>query len=175
MHGGDAPYAGGIYALYGTYPQLQVGVHRILHKNGKGVAPCLRERRKGVGNLLHGKGICRSARTYPYCIHAGVEGLGKMTRVGDLSGNEHACLGLYSCEPRQRWSANAFEAARARARFPHSGTEYTEAGGSQTAGGVEGLLFALGAAGACEHQRRAAHNIFTEKGSELQGCCGLIG
>ena len=70
-----------------------------------------------------------------------------------LGGDEHAQFLLHTLQPWQCRFAVALKASGLGAGLPHSRTEYLHPLGSQLACRVHHLLFRLGTAGTCNHQR----------------------
>ncbi len=136
-------------ALERSYPELKVGVDRIFDQHGDvGTGSC-----ESVGNLLHGKGVGRSAGAYPEHIHTGFEGLLHMLAGGHFGRGVHTGLLLYGAEPFEAGGADAFKTTRLGARLPYAGAEYSDSVGGQFAGGAEHLFFGFGAAWTGNDQR----------------------
>ena len=147
VYGSQTLYACLIDALHSSYPQLQVGINRILHKDGDVHSL------QTVGYRLHGKGIGRGTRSNPKDVNVVLKGKLYMLRCCHLCGDEHACLLLHALQPRQRCLAVALEATRLGARFPHSRTKHSESVRSQLACCCHHLLLGLSRARSCYNER----------------------
>ena len=132
-----------IDALQGSYPQLQVGVHGVFHKDGN-VHSLER-----VGQVLHGKGVGRRACAHPEDVDAILQAELHVLGLGHFGGREHAGFFLHLLHPRQGGLAVALESSRLGAGLPHAGTEHVAAFLFQLAGGGHHLLLGLGTAGTC--------------------------
>ena len=139
--------AGHVETLQSAYPQIEVGIDRILDEHRHvGVA-------QRIGNLLHHERVRRSAGAYPYHVYAVFETFVDMLLVGNLGADLEAGLLTHLLEPFEARSAYAFEASRVGAGFPNTCTKHIDAEGAQSPGCLQHLLFGLSAAGAGDHHR----------------------
>ena len=118
MYGRHLLDASLINTLHASYPQLEVGVHGVLHQHGH---VCSLET---VGQSLHGKGVGGSTRAYPQDVHSILQAQLHVLRRGHLCGDEHSRLLLDGLQPWQRLLSVALEAAWLGAWLPHSSPEH---------------------------------------------------
>ena len=147
MHSAEPLHASGIESFDGTNPQLQVGVDGVFHQHG------LVNTAQGVGQCLHGKGVCAGAGTNPEDVDIVFQRQLHMLGCCHLGSNIHASLFLHELQPRQCLFAVTLEAAGLRARFPHTGTEVVAPEFLQLAGSGHHLLLGLCGARSCNDKR----------------------
>ena len=126
--------------FHASNPEFEVGVDGVLHEDGDVHS------REGVGNLLHGEGICTGACANPQHVHAGVQCRLDVLGGGDFGGDVHARLLFYALQPGESRFADAFEASGLGARFPDSCAEDAYAAVCQFGGSLHDLFFSFGAA-----------------------------
>ena len=136
-----------INALHTSYPQLKVGVHRVLYQHRHVYTL------QAVGQSLHGEGISCCAGTYPQDVHTILQAQLHMLRSSHLGSNEHPRLFLNSLQPWQRFLSVALKTARFGAWFPYACTIYFHSARSKLLGGRHHLFFGFGAAWAGYYYR----------------------
>ena len=143
---GTQPFdAGLVDALQGPNPQLQVGIHGVLHQHGHVHAP------QGVGQSLHGKGVGRGSGAHPKDVNAILERQFHMLGCSHFGSREHAGFVLHAPHPGQGFFTFALESARFGARFPHTRPENMATFSCQFTSGGHHLLFRFGRTGAGYH------------------------
>ena len=146
MYGTQTLHACLVETLQRTNPQLDVGVHGVLHEHGNVHAL------QRVGQCLHGKGVGRGTGSHPEDVNAVLQRQLHVLGRGHLGRNQHARLFLHLLHPGQRLLAVALEAAWLGARLPHTGAEVVTAFHSQLSGGCQHLLLGLSRTWACNHE-----------------------
>ena len=146
MNGSQALHASLVQTLQGAYPQLQVGVHGVLHKHGDVYAL------QGVGQSLHSKGVGRGAGSYPQDVHVVFQRQFHVFGCGHLGRYQHLGLVLHLLHPHQGGLAMAFKAAGLGAWFPHAGTEVVAAFQRQLACCLHHLFLGLCRTGSGNHK-----------------------
>ncbi len=131
-----------IEAFERTYPQVEVGIDRILDKHWYILARIF----KHIGNLLHCERIGRRARTYPQQVYSIFKSRLDMTSVSHFGRHFHTGLLLYLIEPSKPRNTYTLEASRLGARLPYACTKYFYACTRKTAGCGQDLFFGLCAA-----------------------------
>ncbi len=162
MYGTQTAHPGTIDAFQCAYPQLKVGIHRVLDENCELIAAMVGQRGKHVGNFLHSKRICRSAGSNPKHIDTGMESLVDMTLGGYFGCYEHTGFFLHLGKPFESRGPDALKPTGFGARFPHTGTKHTHTGCGQRTSCVQSLLLALGAARTGNDKRRS-HFLIAKK------------
>ena len=137
VNGGHALDAGLVDALHCAYPQLEVGVDRILDEHRYVDSP------ECVGHGLHGKWVGRSARADPQYVYPILQGQLYMFGRGHLSGHQHASFLLHTVEPWQRRLAVSLKSSGLGARLPHTGAEHPATFHGELLGGFNHLFFCL--------------------------------
>ena len=147
MNGSEPLHAGGVQALEGSNPQLEVGIDGIFHENDNIVTL------QRVGKGLHRKGIRTRASTYPKNINAVFQGEFGMFRRSHFGGDEHSEFVFHALQPRQSLLAVSLESAGFRAWFPHAGTEVVAAQFLELSGCGHHLFFSFCRARSCDDER----------------------
>ena len=130
-----------------TYPEVEVGIHRVFHQNGDvGVL-------EGVGKFLHQERVGRGAGTYPDYVHSVLDALEHVLCAGHFRPHLHAELVLDLLEPLEAGCAHSLETSRMGPGFPYPGTENMDSKVVESAGSLHYLFFGLGAAGAGNDHR----------------------
>ena len=163
VYGTYTPHPRAINTLQSPYPQLQIWIHRILHKHHKTLFLLLRQRCEIIGNILNSKRVCRSTSTDPYNIYTRLHCISGMPFVCNLSGNEHTGFFFNFGKPLQSRRAYTLKATRLSARFPNTGPEYRDTLIFKGTSRLKNLLLALGAARAGHYNCAATQKRLREK------------
>ena len=147
MDGTQTTDSSTVDAQQGTSPQLHVGVHGVLDKDGDVHAL------QRIGNGLYAKGVGTGACTNPEDVDACVQGSFDMLGRCHFGGEQHAGFSLHALHPRQCLHAFAFEAAGFGTGFPYTGTEDADSVVGQLSGSVHHLFLGLGGAGTGDDHR----------------------
>ena len=155
-----------VEAQESAFPQLDVGVERVLHQHGDALSA------EGFGKLCHSKRACRRARSDPEGIQPSSECLLHMAGGGHFGGDLHTQLTLDALEPRQAFATYPLEGARACAGLPQAGTEEADTSGTQRLGRREGLCFGLGTTRASKDYIREGRGMTEGEWAEGGGLHG---
>jgi hypothetical protein len=90
VYGANAADTCIVNAFDGTYPQVDVGVHRVLNQYGDVHAF------ESIGHFLHSKRIGRSAGAYPEHVYIVSKGFAHMGSSGHFHGGVHAEFCFYT-------------------------------------------------------------------------------
>ena len=135
-----------INALHTSYPQLKVGVHRVLYQHRHVYTL------QAVGQSLHGEGISCCAGTYPQDVHTILQAQLHMLRSSHLGSNEHPRLFLNCLQPWQRFLSVALKTTWFGAWLPHTCPEHVASLGCELVGSCHNLLFGLSGTRSCNDE-----------------------
>ena len=139
--------AGTVQALQRTNPQVDIGIHRILHQDGN-----VRSL-QGIGEFLHQEGIGGGTRPDPQIIQPIFQALIDVLGAGHFGTHLHTQLFLDAFHPAQAFCAHSFKGTRMGTRFPDTGPEDMDALAGEPRGRCHHLFFGFGAARAGNHHR----------------------